>query len=134
MTDATAAVAKNFTAGSEATRADITLRPSLVPKCQSPGLAVPSVAVVAVVDWSDPPPESTANVTVTPATPSPAASFTETDGLPVSTAPGSACWPLPACTARTDGTVPPGGGGGGVPGGSVGEPPQPASRIRIRAD
>ena len=87
----------------------MTFRPALEPSVQVPPTATPSEPVVAVVALSEPPPESTANVTTAPTTGCPAASLTTTAGLTGSALPAVACWLSPAWTVR-DAGVPVGAG------------------------
>ena len=65
---ATTAVAAILSGASDPTRTLTMLRPSAEPSVHVPAVAIPLLPVTAEVTESDPPPESTEKVTVTPAT------------------------------------------------------------------
>lgn len=73
--------------------------PAVVPSVHVPAVAMPLLFVVAFAPVMDPPPDATANVTVTPLTGLPAASVTRTAGDTLTADPAVADCPLPAFTA-----------------------------------
>ena len=72
------------------------LAPAAGPRVQRPMVATPEASVVGVVPVTEPPPEATAKVTMTPETGLPPASVTLTDGAVATAAPAVATWPSPA--------------------------------------
>ena len=60
------ASATNVTDGRPATVADTELSPTASPRVHDPTVAIPEVSVVTVAPETDPPPLTTANVTVAP--------------------------------------------------------------------
>ena len=74
--------------------------PVVVPRVHEVTVAMPlALVATAVVGTTAPPPETTANVTETPATGLPNWSRTTTDGSVATAVPTVADWPLPALTA-----------------------------------
>jgi hypothetical protein len=84
------AVAVNVTGGSPATVADNEFVPVEPPRVQLPTAANPAELVTGVGPVIDPPPDTTAKVTVTPDFGLPPASFTMTDGGTATEAPAAA--------------------------------------------
>ena len=80
---------------SELLVAVIVLAPWAVPSVQEPTVAIPEELVVAVRPVPEPPPEATANVTLTPDTGLLLASVTSTAGSVARTVPTVALWVLP---------------------------------------
>ena len=75
------------------------LAPATVPSFQLPTVAMPEASDTADAPVTEPPPEATANVTVTPATGSFLTSLTMTLGAMLTAAPRLAVWPSPAFRA-----------------------------------
>ena len=73
--------------------------PVVVPNVHEPTVAIPLASVVAVVPVAEPPPDATANVTLTPDTGLPPASVTTTDGGVATAVPIDADWLIPEETA-----------------------------------
>src|SRR5947208_2605497 len=74
--------------------------PAVGPKVHEVTSAIPlAFAVTGVVGVTQPPPDATANVTVTPATGLPVASCAITDGVTSTAVPAVAAWPSPALMA-----------------------------------
>ena len=73
-------VAENETAVSDPELALSTLAPTTGPRIQEPTVATPASFVTVLAPVTDPPPDPTENVTVTPDATLPLASFTRTDG------------------------------------------------------
>ena len=76
--------------------------PAVVPSVQLPTAAMPLAFVVADALVTEPPPVATANVTETPETAFPFASFIITLGAVATAAPAAADWLLPPFTAICD--------------------------------
>jgi len=71
--------------------------PAVVPRIQLPTVATPLESVVAVAPVIVPPPDATANVTLTPLTGASVESVTITLGSMVTAVPAVTDWPSPAC-------------------------------------
>src|ERR1019366_7827178 len=94
-------VAVNVTGdpGSPVDVAAIVFVPGAVPRVQLPTAAMPVAVVVGAGRVTAPPPEAPANVTLTPATALPFASFTITLGAVATAEPAAALWLFPAFRA-----------------------------------
>ena len=75
------------------------LAPALAPNVQLPTMAMPAELVVADEPVTEPPPEATAKVTLTPGTGLPCAAVTMTLGSVLTGVPAVADWLLPALRA-----------------------------------
>src|SRR5437016_1409110 len=79
--------------------ADMVLAPAVVPSVHAPTDAIPDPFVVAVAPVTEPPPDVTANVTLTPPMGLPFTSFTITLGATGTDVFTLAVWLLPPFTA-----------------------------------